>query len=327
MPKSSPKKPARKKTSSKNIRTRLRDFRKKRSAKPVALPGYVRFSVEVFQQLSQHKAVFARLILVSWIAVVLVVGVSQQAQYSDLSESADVFSKEFATEAYQASLAVGAVFLTVISGTLASTLTESQQIYTGAIYVFLWLIVVWLLRQHLAGNDVRVRDGLYNAGAPLLTTLTIVLVGLVQLLPAAIGVSLLTSSIASGVITGGAALVIFCAVVLLLGALSIYWLMSTFFAAIVVTIPGTYPWAALRSAKQLIAGQRVRVLLRMVWLGLISFIVFSLTLLPLIALDNALNHSASLLVALVLQLVSVSLFIYGSAYTYILYRRIIDERS
>lgn len=292
-----------------------------------ALTGYARFTREVFQLLRTHRAVFGRLVLVATLVLLLITGTTQQSEYSDLAASTEMFSSEVATGIGRTLLEIGVIFVTVISGALTSVLSESQQIYAGAAFLFLWLSVVWLLRHQLAGTEVQLRDALYSAGAPLISTLAIVTIAIIQLLPLALAATVLSSAIASGVLSGAAGLVLSLGVVLVVGGLTLFWLTTTFFAAIVVTIPGTYPLAAFRSAKQLIAGHRVSVLLRVIWLALVSVIVFVLTVLPVIALDRFLNASGSPLVPIVLQLVTSALTIYGAAYVYLLYRRIIDERS
>ena len=291
------------------------------------LTGYVRFTFEVLGLLRSHKAVFGRLLLAATVTLLLITGTTQQAEYSDLAASTEMFSSEVASGIGRTMLEIGVIFVTVISGALTSVLSESQQIYAGAAFLFLWLVVVWLLRHQLAGTEVQLRDALYSAGAPLLSTLTIVAIAIVQLLPLALVATVLSSAISSGVLSGAAGLVLSLGIVLAVGGITLFWLTTTFFAAIVVTIPGTYPWAALRSAKQLIAGHRVSVLLRTIWLTLVSILVFVLTVLPVIALDRMLNVLGSPLVPVVLQLVTVALSIYGAAYIYVLYRRIIDERS
>lgn len=291
------------------------------------LTGYVKFTFEVLGLLWAHKAVFSRLLLVATITLLLITGTTQQSEYSDLAASTEMYSSEVASGIGRTVLEIGVIFVTVISGALTSVLSESQQIYAGAAFLFLWLAVVWLLRHQLAGTEVRLRDALYSAGAPLLSSLAIVAIAIVQLLPLALVATVLSSAISSGVLSGAAGLVLSLGIVIAIGGFTLFWLTTTFFAAIVVTIPGTYPWAALRSAKQLIAGHRVSVLLRTLWLALVSIIVFVLTVLPVIALDRVLNVSGSPLVPVVLQLVTIALTIYGAAYIYVLYRRIIDERS
>lgn len=292
-----------------------------------ALTGYVRFTFEVLGLLRSHKSVFFRLLLTATVVLLLITGATQQSEYSDLAASTEMFSSDVASGIGRTLLEIGVIFVTVISGALTSVLSESQQIYAGAAFLFLWLTVVWLLRHQLAGTEVQLRDALYSAGAPVISTLAIVAVALVQLLPLALVATVLSSAIASGVLSGAAGVVLSLGVLLVVGGFTLFWLTTTFFAAIVVTIPGTYPWAALRSAKQLIAGHRVSVLLRTLWLLLVVLIVFALTVLPAVALDRVLNTSGSPLVPVVLQLAAIALTIYGAAYVYVLYRRIIDERS
>jgi len=302
--------------------TRRRDV-----PKPVALPGYIRFTVDVFQMLATHRAIFIRLVLLVWVFSLLLLGATQQTQYDSLRENISLLSGEVTSGEYKAPLEVGTLFLSVATGGLSLALSETQQLYMSLTYLFIWLVVVWLLRHLVAGAALKLRDGLYNAGAPLLSTLLIALAGLVQLLPAALGVVVFSSATSSGLITGGIeAGVLFC-VMLLLIVLSLYWVTSTFFAFIIATLPGTYPWAALRSAGDIVAGQRLRILLRMLWLGLVSLLVFALLMLPTIALDGVIRTSWLPLVTIVFQLICSAILVYAAAYVYLLYRKVIDGRD
>lgn len=295
--------------------------------KPRVLTGYGRFTLDVFRQIRSHKGVFSRLLFVVVLVLLLITGATQQSEYSGLAATTELFSGEMASGISKTLLEVGVIFLTIISGGLTSILSDSQQILAGATFLFLWLIIVWLLRHQLADTKVRLRDAFYSAGAPLLSTLTIVAIAIAQLLPLALVAAVVSSAMASGVLSGVAGTVLSLGIIAAVGGLTLFWLTTTFFAAMVVTIPGTYPWAALRSAKQLIAGHRVSVLLHILWLAFVSLVVFILTVLPVIALDRILNISSSPLVPVVLQLVTVALMIYGASYIYLLYRRTIDERS
>lgn len=291
------------------------------------LTGYVRFTLDVFSLLKKHKSVFGKLLLVSLVVAILIAGTTMATEYSDLAASTEMYSGEVATGAGRTMVEVGVILASVLSGALTTVLGESQQVFMGAGLVFLWLSVVWLLRHQLSGADVRVRDALYNAGAPLLSTLAIVAIAVVQLLPLAIVATLLSSAISSGVLSGIFGVMLSLVIIVAMSGVTLYWLTTTAFAAIVVTIPGTYPWAALRSARQLIAGYRVSVLLRILWLALIMVLVFLVLVLPVVVIDRVLGASGSPFVPLVLQLVAVGLLIYGTAYVYMLYRSIIDERS
>lgn len=289
-------------------------------------PSYLRFSADVFGALRANRGVFFRLVLLGWAVTLLIVGAAQQTNYSELSDTTTILTDGVATGLSRASLEVSALFVSVLSGSLSGTLSEGQVIYIGAAYIMLWLVTVWLLRHQFTGTRVTLRDGLYNAAAPLLSTLLIVMVGVIQLLPIALGVSLTASALAAGgIVTGVSAIAIGLVMILLLVG-TLYWLTGTLFAAIIVTIPGTYPWAALRSARQLIKGQRLQVLLRVLWLILTGFIAFGVALVPFLIIDNMFSLSSVYFVALALQLVLVVLTVYASTYIYMMYRRIIDEQ-
>ena len=112
-----------------------------------------------------------------------------------------------------------------------------------------------------------------------------------------------------------------------LPALTFYWLAGTVFAAVIVTLPGTYPWAALRSARQVIAGYRRGVVLRLLWLGFVVSFVMFIVLFPIVLLDAFTGYRLSGFVVVASQLLGVALFIYSAAYVYLLYRGVIDERG
>jgi len=42
---------------------------------------------------------------------------------------------------------------------------------------------------------------------------------------------------------------------------------STFFALIIVTLPGMYPFRAIKAAGDLVVGRRLKILLRLIWMG------------------------------------------------------------
>jgi len=54
---------------------------------------------------------------------------------------------------------------TAITGGLSSGLSEVQQVYAGILLLITWLTTIWLLRNVMAGQKVKLRDGLYNASA------------------------------------------------------------------------------------------------------------------------------------------------------------------
>lgn len=277
--------------------------------------------------LRDNRAVFGRLVTLATIVSLLLTGVTTYTYYTGLTQATDEVAGQLSAGVFRTFVEVGALTISVTSGAASSSLTEAQQVFVTLFYLLLWLMTVWLLRHLLSGNAVKLRDGLYNAAAPLISTCLVALAAAVQVLPFALIVGLIAAISSTGAASGFLWLILGVAVVALFAALTLYWLAGTVFAGVIVTLPGTYPWAALRSARQVVAGYRRDVVLRLLWLGLLVSVAMFVAVVPVVLLDVASGYRLSLFVVLTSQLVGAALFVYGSAYVYILYRGVIDERS
>ncbi|HEX6258874.1 MAG TPA: hypothetical protein VFZ48_05330, partial [Candidatus Saccharimonadales bacterium] len=144
----------------------VRDF-------PIA--GYWAFSAEVWQIVWRHKRLFGGVIAVYAIMSVLAVGMVSQETYNELSG----YLQEVGNDIYGGDLGgltrALVIFGSTIMGDLNTAPSEAQQIYAGLLAVLAWLTVVWLLRQLLAGHAVKLRDGIYTSGAPLVATFVVIL--------------------------------------------------------------------------------------------------------------------------------------------------------
>lgn len=292
----------------------------------VTFVGYWRHAREIWATLWSQKRLFSRLIVIAWVSFMAVSLVAEQAQYTSLSVATHDAVAELPEGGYRVLVATGVLFVSLLSGSLLSGLSEGQHAYRAVLYLFLWLVTVWLLRHILAGSAVKVRDGIYNAGAPFISTLLIALVGVAQLLPLALVASLFAALLNAGVnnmlIVG-----LMIVVTVTISVATVYWLAGTFFAAIIATIPGTYPLTALRSARTAISGYRRVVLLRVLWLGFIMFAAYALVILPLLYIDAAFNVANSFLIVSLGHLFGAVSAVYAFTYIYLLYRKIIDGRT
>ena len=196
-----------------------------------------------------------------------------------------------------------------------------------SVYVLMWLVTIWLLRQLIADNAVRIRDALYNACAPLISTLCVCALMLIQSLPGALGVYLFSVAVSSGALGDGLPAMLFGVAAGLLILLSLYLLASSFFALIIVTLPGTYPMTAIRGAGDIALGRRFSLLLRLLWLVLVIALIWALSVLPVLLLDMWLGLSWTPLVAITVQAVTGLSLIYGFSYIFLLYRRMIDASN
>lgn len=298
---------------------------KSSSEKPAKrLPGYWRFSAEAFGILREQWRLFTGVTILSWLAVMLASESAQQSFFSDLAYSTQTITEGLGSDWFKTVVEGLALFVSLVGGALSSALSSLQLVIVWAVYLFTWLVVVWLHRHLFSGAYVRLRDGLYNAAAPVVPTVLLVIVGAVQLLPLLLGITLVNSFSKSGILSPLWTIIIGIILAIGLGILCVYWLANTIFALIIVTIPGTYPRAAWRAARKVATGYRLILLKRLVWLVLIVLLALLVFVLPFIYLDGAVGYQADWLVIAIYQLVSALLLVYGSTYLYLLYRRMID---
>lgn len=305
--------------------TRRRDY-----ARSLSLPGYISFTNHVHKTLWKNRKVFITLAAVYAVFTAVLVGIASQDTYTlitdTLQESGEGSFEDNFGELGKASI----LFITGITGGFSQTLTEVQQIYAVLIGLMVWLTTVWILRNIVAGHRVKVRDGLYNASAPLISTFLIAFVVVLQLLPVALALIGYSAALSTGILSGGVEAMLFWIAAGLLTILSLYWITSTLMALIIVTLPGMYPFQALRTAGDLVVGRRVRILLRILWMLLCILVAWALIVIPMILLDGWLKGMWSQIawvpiIPIVLLLVTSGTVVWAASYIYLLYRRIVAD--
>jgi hypothetical protein len=305
--------------------TRRRDYNRS-----LRLPGYFAFTRSVNKTVWKHKKIFVWLAVVYAVLTMIFVGLGSQDTYNTLTSTLqDTGSQIFQGNLGQIGQAA-LLFVSIGSSGLTSTPTEAQQIYIIILGLLVWLTTVWLLRNLLAGHKVKMRDGLYNASAPIVSTFLVALVLIVQFIPFGLAVVGFAAANSSGLLAGGVAAMLFWFAAALLTVLSLYWITSTFFALIIVTLPGMYPFKALRTAGDMVVGRRLRILLRLLWMLLTIAVSGAIVLIPTILIDTGLTHLWSVvanipIVPVVLMLYSVTSFIWAASYIYLLYRKVVDD--
>jgi hypothetical protein len=109
--------------------------------------------------------------------------------------------------------------------------------------------------------------------------------------------------------------------------LTLYWMTTSFIALIVVTVPGFYPWQAIREAGDRVVGRRVRVLLRLLFMLLPMAVMWLVILVPVILLDNWLKIDWLPLVPLASLILSTLTLTWVASYIYLLYRSLLDDST
>lgn len=306
--------------------TRRRDY-----TRSLKLPGYWALSVEALYLLRQQRRTFLLLIAIYAIASALFVGIASQATFTELSDTlsqagGDMFAGAWGEVGKASLLFAGSVS----SGVYAAGDAGVQQVFAVLFFSLLWLTTIWLLRAGMSGRAVKLRDGLYNAGAPLIPTVILVVFLILQFVPTAVAAIIYSAASSSGLLSGGIEAMIFTIAAALLVVLTVYLVSTTFFSLVVVTLPGMYPWQALRIAGDLVVSRRVRLLLRLVWMIVTVGLVWLVVMIPTVLFATWLVAYAPSLewvpvMPVVLLILSSASAVYVTAYIYLLYRKVVDD--
>jgi hypothetical protein len=272
---------------------------------------------------------FALLIATYAIFYALLVGTQSQETYTFLVDTLQETGQEVLSGGWGALGQAGLLLASIASPGALSETTEAQQIFSVFIFLLTWLTTVWLLRNVLAGHKVKLRDGLYNAGSPIFATVVVTVFIAIQFIPVALALIGYNAALASGLLDGGAATMLFWIGAALLVVLSLYWITSSLFALIIVTLPGMYPYQAIRTASDLMLGRRTKILFRWLWMALTVVVAWLVVMLPIILLDMGLKSLWPAIewlpiIPFALLIMTAGTTVWAAAYVYLLYRNVVD---
>lgn len=301
------------------LRTRSRD----KIRKP-KVEGFLTFPWYVFRVLWKRKWLYVRFVVLYVVMSILMVGAAQAGNIGSVNQVIDTAngSSGVIGPVLRAAMTVG----TSISGALNNNFSDVQYLYMSALYILSLLTIIWLVRQQLAGNTVVVRDGLYTASAPIASEYVLVGVGILQLIPAALATLVYMSATSLGILDGGIETAMFSVALFLVVTLTLYFMTTTLFAMFIASLPGTYPLHAYRAARRIVAGQRMRLLFRLLWLVIVILLGWFVVLVPVVIIVNSfVAGGSSVVIPIAVQIMTGASFVYGTAYAYLLYRRMIDD--
>jgi len=305
--------------------TRRRDY-----VRSLKLPGYIAFTNYVTRTIWINRKTFGFLGILYALMTVLLVGIASQDLFSTMANTINTTSGDLFASGFGQIGKAGLLFVTATTGGLSQPLTESQQIYAGIITLLTWMTSVWLLRNIMAGHKVKMRDGLYSAGSPIVSTFIIALVFIIQLLPLALAFIGYAAASATGLLDSGVEAMLFWIAAGLLAVLSIYWSTSTFFAMVIVTLPGMYPYRALKTAGDIVVGRRLRILLRLIWMVFMVIFTWAIIMIPIIMLDVWIKSFWTAIawvptIPILLLVLGAFTIIWISSYIYLLYRKVVAD--
>ncbi len=307
--------------------TKRRDY--KRSLK---LPGYWSFTIHVWKTLWVNRKTFILLAVVyAVISAFLASAFASQDAYLTLTDTLKTTSGNAFYGGWGEIGKAGLLFVSTATGSISQNLTESQQVYAALIALLAWLTTVWLLRNILAGHAVKLRDGLYSAGSPLLSTFLVALLLVVQILPFSIAMIGYSAVSANGLLAaGGIESMLFWLAAALLTVISLYLITSTIFALVIVTLPGMYPFRAIKTAGDLVVGRRLRILLRFLWMAIGVVVTWVIIMIPVILIDLWLKNLWPVInwvptIPIVMLTLSSLTIVWVSSYVYLLYRKVVAD--
>lgn len=294
------------------------------------VPGLIHHAASTFKLIFTNWRLFLPFLALMLILNIAVIGLLSEETYQQFQSTIDETTESLAGgQLGQAAKAGLLLISTITTGGLGENLSESQQVFAGIFFLIIWLVTIYLVRHRLAGHRIKLRDGLYNALTPLISTFVVLLVLIIQAIPLMVVIITYSAAISTDFLsTPFYALLyfIFAALMLLLSG---YLISSSFLALVAVSAPGLYPLAALHTASDLIAGRRIRLLIRLVYLVFVLALCWVIVMLPVILLDMWLKSALDWLTGVPIIpffLLTMTIFsaIYASAYCYLFYRRMLD---
>lgn len=298
--------------------------------RPFEAPGLLAHTVATFKIIFRNWRIFIPLVLVIAVMNVILVGLMNEDTFVQFQNAIDQTAEDIKMGSLGTFAKSGLLLVsTITTGGLSQGTSEVQQVFSTLLFLITWLTTIYLLRHILAKHKVKLRDGLYNALAPLISTALVALVIFIEAIPAMIVVIAYSAAVATNFLSTPFYALIFFIFAALLILLSVYLISSSLVALIAVSAPGLYPMVALRTASDLLAGRRIKFIIRVIYLFISLVVIWVIIMLPLIALDLWLKSIFDWLtgipfVSIELLLMTCFSTVYATAYLYLYYRRMLD---
>ena len=298
------------------------------------LPGLLSHIAATFKIIRQNFKIFLPLIGLIVLLYISLVGLMSESTFQEFKESIDNTNKELVSGRLGNLGRAGLTLVgTVTTGGL-TTMNDAQKIFSILLFMITWLVSIYLTRHLLAGHHPRMRDGLYNALSPLISTLFVALIVFIELIPIMFVVITYQAAVSTEFLKTPFYALIYFIFASLLTILSVYLTSSSLMGLIAVSAPGLYPLTAIETARNLIAGRRIRFLVRILYLFFWVALIYIVIVLPAILLDILvkgafpwLNDLGLPFVPFVLLVVTIFVFIFISIYAYLFYRQLLDYKD
>ena len=298
------------------------------------IPGLMSHAAATFKIIREHRKIFFPLIALVVLLYIVLIGLMSESTFVDFKNSVDRTNQDIINGRLGNLGRAGLTLIgTVTSGGL-TTMNDAQKVFSVLLFMITWLVSIYLTRHLLAGHKPRMRDGLYNALAPLISSFFVALIIFIELIPIMIVVITYQAAVSTEFLKTPFYALLYFIFASLLSILSVYLTSSSLLGLIAVSAPGLYPLTAIETARNLVAGRRIRFLVRLVYLILCVAFLYVIVVLPAILLDILikgafpwLNDLGIPFVPFVLLLVTVFVFVFISIYSYLFYRQLLDYKD
>lgn len=306
-------------------RTYREDYRRE-----TKVPGIAHHIAETYRILFKNWKIFGSLLAVIVLLSVLFVGVMNESSYVQFQEVLDETTRQ-ATGGDVGNVAKAGMLLVsaVSTGGLSGDSNEAAMAFGVLILLVTWLTTIYLLRHRLAGHVVKMRDGLYNAMTPLISSLVVLFIAIIQCVPIFILTIVYSAAVQTEFLATPFYALLFFIFALLMITISGYLLSSSLMALVATTAPGMYPMKALQTASDLMMGRRVRFVIRLIALFFVVVLMWTIVMLPVILFDlwlKSFEWAAGFpLVPICFTVMTWATAIYVTTYLYLYYRWLLEE--
>ena len=294
-------------------------------------PGLVAHAMSTMRILFKNWKIFGGLLVIVVFMNVFCVGLMSETTYITMQDSIDE-SSELLNYGEVGRVAKSAILLVnnITSGGLTNSMKDIQPALVFFFAAVTLLVTIYFLRHLLAGNHPRLRDGLYNALAPLISVMLTIGLIFIHLIPIFIFVILYSTAVQTDFLSEPLYAFLFWLFSSLLILLSAYLLPISILSLMAVTVPGIYPMRAMAAVTDLIQGRRTKFIIRLAFGLLFLGVIWVIVMMPIIWLDLVLKQNVEWLegvpiVPFFFQLMTTFSVIYASAYVYLFYRRMLDD--
>lgn len=270
-------------TSKKRVKKQAtyKSFKLTRRVKPAGLkqlPGVFKLLNMSFRIIRDNKALFGGIILIhSILSLIFVAGLGSSLDFVEAKKQLDEFIGGQANGAATAATLMAYLF--------DSTSAQAGEV-AGTYQLFLILIsslaVIWGVREVMAKHRVSAKDAYYRGIYPLVPLILVFFVIGLQLTPLVIGSTIYSIIVAGGLAVNSLEKILWLIFFLLSALLSLYMILSSLFAAYIVTLPEMTPMKALRSARGLVMHRRTSVGIRVLALPIFAAVLALIILLPIV---------------------------------------------